>query len=195
MPGLLGSILIDGHEDRPNQLGHGEYVQLRRNLEKLVSDGRVRKIAPFNPLYGGDDEEWYLDVEGGEIYALLPLSERVVPIWEKVDAYDPRNRKQKEVDWRAQMGKVEQVPGYLAQIPKGRQDSRLLQYLRYAIETWIKAGAVETVETVLSPAKAGTSEEWYRDKTTGEIYGLIHNENGEFWWEKAPSRSDEPSVQ
>jgi hypothetical protein len=30
MPGLLGSILIDGHEDRPNQLGLWEYVQLRR---------------------------------------------------------------------------------------------------------------------------------------------------------------------
>ena len=63
MPGLLGPILIDGQEGRPNQLGHREHVQLRRNLEKLVSDGRVRKIALFNPWYGGDREEWYLDVE------------------------------------------------------------------------------------------------------------------------------------
>ena len=46
----------------------------------LVSDGRVRKIAPFNPLYGGDPEQWYLDVEVGEIYARVPLSEHVVPL-------------------------------------------------------------------------------------------------------------------
>jgi hypothetical protein len=93
------------------------------------------------------------------------------------------------------MGKVEHVPGYLAQIHKGRQDGGLLQYLRCALETGIKAGVVETVETILSPATPGTSEEWYRGKTTGEIYGLIRNQNGDFWWEKAPSRSDDPSVQ
>jgi hypothetical protein len=32
------------------------------------------------------------------------------------DAYDVRTRKQKKADWRAQMGKVEQVPGYLRRI-------------------------------------------------------------------------------
>jgi hypothetical protein len=97
MPGLLGSILIDGHEDRPNQLRHWEYLQLRRSLEKLVSNGRVRKIAPFNPLYGADDEEWYRDVEDGEIYALLPLSERLVPLWQKVDVttFVPASRKKR----------------------------------------------------------------------------------------------------
>jgi hypothetical protein len=80
MPGLLGPILIDGHEDRPKQLGHREHVQLRRNLEKLVPDGRVRNVALFNPLYGGDQEKWYLDVEVGEIYARVPLSAQVVPL-------------------------------------------------------------------------------------------------------------------
>jgi hypothetical protein len=187
MAGILGAILIDGRNDRPNNLAYWEYVQLRRNLEKLVADGRVRRIPVFNHLYSGNDEEWYMDVERGEIYSLLPSSERVAPIWAKVDVYDTRDRKQQAADWRAQRGEVERPRGYLAQIAKGRQDSALLQYLRYALETWIKAGTVEAVEASEHPPKPGTTEEWYRDNTTGEIYGLILDERGEFRWEKAPS--------
>jgi hypothetical protein len=193
MAGILSAILIDGRDDRPNNLTDWKYVQLRRNLEILVADGQVRRIPVFKPLYSGNDEEWYLDVESGEIYALLPSSERVAPIWEKVDVYDTRDRKQLEVDWRAQRGEVERPPGYLAQITKGRQDSALLQYLRHALETWIKAGKVEAIQVSEHPPKPGTTEEWYRDNTTEEIYGLILDERGEFRWEKAPSRDIRPS--
>jgi hypothetical protein len=160
MPGLLGSLLIDGHEDHPNQIGHWEYIQLRRNLEKLVSNGRVRKIAPFNPLYGGDDEEWYLDVEDGEIYALVPLSERFVPLWQKVDATTlaPASNKKRIGVRKWERPSKSQVIS--------RRFTKAGKTVGYSIPS-IRTGNTDKhwrsrdcSKPILSPAKPGIREEW-----------------------------------
>jgi hypothetical protein len=49
MPGLLGPILIDGHEVRPSQLGHWEYLQLRRNLESWFPMAACARLRPSIP--------------------------------------------------------------------------------------------------------------------------------------------------
>jgi len=187
MAGLLASILLDGRDDRPNNLSDADYVQLRRLLEQFVASGRVRKIPAFHPLYPGLQEEWFLDVEAGDIYCLLLEGEKVRPAWEKVDAYDQRNAKQKERAWRARMGEVVLEPGCLAQIPRGRQDSASLQFVRAVLEKTLRDGDVERIErTDLSLAR-GASAEWFRDCSTGELFRLLHDaDRDEYRWERVP---------
>lgn len=185
MTGLLASILLDGRDDRPNNLNDSDYVQLRRLLEQFVADGRVRMVPAFNPLYPSLQEEWFLDVEAGDIYCLLLAGERVTPVWEKVDVFDRRNADQKEKAWRARMGEVVQEPGCLAQIPRGRQDSATLQFIRDLLEKTQRDGAVERVERVDHSLKPGTRAEWFKDNTTGEIFRLLHDaDRDEYRWER-----------
>jgi hypothetical protein len=131
MDGLLASILPDGRDDRPNNLNERDYAQLRKLLAQFMADELVRKVPAYNPLYPGLQEEWFLDVEAGDIYCLVPAGERCNPVWEKVDVFDRRNANQKEKAWRARLGEIEREPGYLAQIPRGRQDSATLQFLHF----------------------------------------------------------------
>ena len=186
MPGVLNSVLLDGHDDRPNNLSEWEYVQLRRVLDQLVEDGRVRKVQPFNPVHSGF-QEWFLDVETGDIFSLTPPAERVSPVWEKVDAFDKRDWKQKQEDWQRQMGEVVRPEGYLAAIRTGRKDSAELSYIRDVLPRYIAAGKVEMVDRGPSPSPE-LRIEWYRDNSTGEIFGLIHDaERDEYRWERAPN--------
>jgi hypothetical protein len=192
MDGLLASILLDGRDDRPNNLSDADYVQLRRLLEQFMADERVRKVPAFNPLYPGLQEEWFLDVEAGDIYCLVPAGERGNPVWEKVDVFDRRNANQKEKAWRARMGEVEREPGYLAQIPRGRQDSATLQFLRFILEKTQRDGDVERVERVDYSLKPGTSAEWFKDNTTGEIFGLLHDiDRDEYRWERVTEMKEQ----
>ena len=102
-----------------------------------------------------------------------------VPLWQRVDAYDTRTRKQKEAIGVHRWGKSSKSQVVLRRFTKA---GKTVGYFmsRYALETWIKAGAVETVDAILSPAKPGTSEDWYRDKLPARSTGLISNENGVF---------------
>src|ERR1700745_971468 len=75
MASLLASILFDGRDDRPNNLDDTDYGKLRRLLDQFVADGCVRKIPAFNPLYPGCREEWFLDVEAGDVYCLVLADE------------------------------------------------------------------------------------------------------------------------
>ncbi|MGC2197178.1 MAG: hypothetical protein WA628_21050 [Terriglobales bacterium] len=172
MAGVLASILPDGRDDRPNNLNEWDYVQLRRLLDQFVADGRVRKVPAFNPLYPGLDEEWFLDVETGDIYCLLVEDEKVSPVWEKVDVFDRRHAKEKEKDWRARMGEVPREPGYLAQIPRGRQDNATLQFIHFVLEKTLQDGTVERIDHTEPLLKPGTRAEWFKDNATGEIFGF-----------------------
>ncbi|MGH9511590.1 MAG: hypothetical protein ACRD2U_05590 [Terriglobales bacterium] len=145
----------------------------------------MRKVPAFNPLHSGV-EEWFLDVESGEVYSLTPSAERVSPVWEKVDVYDRRDWRQKQKDWQIQMGEVERAPGYLAPIGTGRKDTADLCFIRDVLPRYIAAGKVEAVEIKDSSPIAGNHCEWYKDKTTGEIFGLVRDENGEYRWVNGP---------
>jgi hypothetical protein len=185
MAGLLASILRDGRDDRPNNLKDGDYDQVRRLLERFVADGRVGKVPAFNPLYPALEEDWFLDVEAGDIYCLLLEEEKARPVWEKVDVFDRRNAKQREKDWRAKVGEVEREPGYLAQIPRGRQDNATLQFIRFLLEKTLEDGAVERVQRTDLSLKPGTRAEWFKDNTTGEIFRLVHDaDRDEYRWER-----------
>ncbi len=187
MASILDSLLADGHVDRPNFLNDWDYVQLRRTLEKLVVEGRVRKVPVFNPLHAGH-QEWFLDTETGDIYSLTPREERAEPMWEKVDVFDTRDWQQKQRDWQVQLGEVDRGVGYLAPIRTGRKDSAELYFLRDVLQRYIAQGQVEAIKLKENPLEAGTHAEWYKDKTTGEIYGLIYDpKKNEYHWEMAKS--------
>ena len=189
MAGVLGSVLIDGRDDRPNHLSDWDYLQLRGVLDRLVAAGHVRRVPAFNPLHSGF-QEWFLDVETGEIYSLTPSAERVSPVWEKVDVFDTRDWKQQQKDWQTQLGEVERAAGYLAPIRTGRKDTADLFYLRDVLQEYIAAGKIEQVMTGMPAPQPGTRAEWFRDNTTGDVCGLIHDtEKNEYRWEKAPPKS------
>lgn len=116
---------------------------------------------------------------------MLLEEEKARPVWEKVDVFDRRNAKQREKDWRAKVGEVEREPGYLAQIPRGRQDNATLQFIRFLLEKTLEDGAVERVQRTDLSLKPGTRAEWFKDNTTGEIFRLVHDaDRDEYRWER-----------
>jgi hypothetical protein len=190
MVGILCSLVHDGREDRTNTLDYWPNLLLLRGLDQLIAEGRVRKVPPFNPLHPGLEEQWFLDVEAREIWSYTAASERSAPCWEKVDVFETRSAMQQQRDWQAQLGAVERAPGYLAPIGAGRKDTADLYFIRHALPRYIAAGKVEAVEIAGFLPKPGTHAEWYKDNTTGEIYGLVHDsERDEYRWEKAPLRT------
>ena len=192
MASLLSSILLDGRDDRPNNLNEVDYGQLRRLLEQFVSDGRVRRVPAFNPLYPGLQEQWFLDVQAGDIYCLVLAEEKVTPVWEKVDVFDRRTASQKERAWRARLGEIEREPGYLAQIPRGRQDTASLQYVLAVLENTLRNGEVERIERTDPLLKPGTSAQWFRDRSTNEIFRLLHDaDRNEYRWERVPEMKEQ----
>jgi hypothetical protein len=96
---------------------------------------------------------------------------------------------QQQRDWQAQLGEVERVPDYLTPIRTGRKDTAEVNFIRYSLRGYLASGKVQVVEVNEDSQERGTHGEWYRDNTTGEVYGLIHDtERGEYRWEKAPIR-------
>jgi hypothetical protein len=186
MSGILCSLVNDGREDRANTLDYWPNILLRRGLDQLIVEGRVRKIPHFNPLHPGFEEEWFLDVEGGEIWSYTAASERSVPTWEKVDVFETRSAMQQRGDRQAQLGRVVRAAGYLGPIGEGRKDTADLYFIRDVLPRYIATGKVEVVEIVEVSQRLGMHAVWYRDNTTGEIYGLIHDtKKDEYRWEKA----------
>jgi hypothetical protein len=145
MVGILGLVLADGRDDRPNYLSERDYAQLRMSLDRLLAEGKIRQVPVFNPQSSGSDEEWFLDVESGEIYSLLPMSERVDPIWERVDVFDTRDWKQKQLEWQARLGEIERAPGYLAPIRVGRKDTADLYFIRDVLQIYYRWESGESV--------------------------------------------------
>jgi len=44
MAGVLGSVLIDGRDDRPNHLSDWHYLQLRGVLDRLVAANHIDSL-------------------------------------------------------------------------------------------------------------------------------------------------------
>lgn len=79
-------IVLGPLHGQSRYLSEWDYVLLRRKLDELLSAGRIKKRQVLKPLHAGW-EEWFEDVETGEIYCLVPPAERVTPTWEKVDPF------------------------------------------------------------------------------------------------------------
>ena len=80
-------IVLGPLDEQSLYLSEWDYVLLRRKLDELLSAGRVKKRKVFKPLHAGTAEEWFEDVETGEIYCLVPPDDRITPSWEKVDTF------------------------------------------------------------------------------------------------------------
>jgi hypothetical protein len=80
-------IVLGPIDEQGPYLTEWDYVLLRRKLDQLLSARRIRKRQVLKPLHAGTSEEWFEDVETGEIYCLVPPAERITPRWEKVDPF------------------------------------------------------------------------------------------------------------
>lgn len=80
-------IVLGPIGDEGRYLSEWDYILLRRKLDELLSVGRIKKRQVLKPLHAGLSEEWFEDVETGEIYCLVPPAERILPSWEKVDPF------------------------------------------------------------------------------------------------------------
>jgi len=80
-------IVLGPLDEQDRYLSEWDYVLLRRRLDDLLSSGRIKKRQVLKQLHPGTSEEWFEDVETGEIYCLVPPAERITPSWEKVDPF------------------------------------------------------------------------------------------------------------
>ena len=62
-----------------------EYRELRRMLSEAISGGYVEQIAVMNPNRFLPTEEWYRDLETGEVYSLVGPEERMRGHWCKIE--------------------------------------------------------------------------------------------------------------
>ena len=80
------AILKDIHEWR-EIASKSDFFYVKRKLAEATSRGWVEQIAVMKPNKFSPDEEWFRDIETGEIYRLVPPDERG-GWWDKVDPAD-----------------------------------------------------------------------------------------------------------
>ena len=64
-----------------------QYFGMKERLQQAISRGWVEQIPVMKPNRFSPDEEWFRDMETGEIYRLVLSGERG-GWWEKVDPSD-----------------------------------------------------------------------------------------------------------
>ena len=73
MAGVLGSIVADMRDGLPKYLDHQAYLQLRKVLDRLVGEERVKKVPAFNPLHPSGSKKngiWISKQEKSIVYCL-----------------------------------------------------------------------------------------------------------------------------
>jgi hypothetical protein len=70
-------------------LSHWEYQEIRRMLSEAIASGYVEKIQVLSHKHiWSKNEEWYRDMQTGEIYTLTAPWERGGGHWARVDLED-----------------------------------------------------------------------------------------------------------
>jgi hypothetical protein len=80
------TIFKEMHEQREVS-SKRDFWELKRMLSEAISRGYVEQMAVMKPNRFLPDQEWYRDKETGEIYYLVPPSDRG-GWWDKVDPQD-----------------------------------------------------------------------------------------------------------
>ncbi|HET9695299.1 MAG TPA: hypothetical protein VFP40_00450, partial [Terriglobales bacterium] len=80
------SIFREMHEKRVVD-SQREYLELRRMLEEAIDRGYVERVPVVNPSRFVPIQEWFRELETGQIYRLVPPDERG-GWWAEVDIAD-----------------------------------------------------------------------------------------------------------
>jgi hypothetical protein len=176
MPGGFDSILdgltISKRADWLMFVQRADWLIFVQRLEALVQSGRVRRIPPlWRALAQG--EEWYLDTESGEMYVYLGPDPPMLPQWKKVDVFSKPKSPRSE--------------GGLRTIPTGEMSRSEADSLKEILKFAVRHGAAEVVDRLnsITTASQGSSETWYRDPRTMEVFRLVeYPGDGVARWER-----------
>jgi hypothetical protein len=62
---------------------YADWLVFTKRLERLVAEGKIKKITPRDSRCFAPGDEWYLDPATGEIYVHGVPNAPVLPSWDK----------------------------------------------------------------------------------------------------------------
>src|SRR5215469_369231 len=173
MAGVLNSLF--------DQVGGFRF--LKQALDDLITQGRVRQVPVMRAHWWV--EEWFLDVETGEIYSYVPLAERIMPEWQKVDLSEVSGDVKRESLGEYLDKQAGPSPEGLRALPTGRFTYAEAEIFRALLPGLISAGLAKRIEPPEPPLAADDEDEWFADTGSGEIYRLTNDKwKGEVRWNR-----------
>lgn len=88
MDGVLDDIVTVRTNGNGSLRSQWDEVLLKRDLERLVTDGKVREITRADGIEG----KWFLDCGTNQIYQYTPAGERASPRFERLNVNDMLNK-------------------------------------------------------------------------------------------------------
>jgi hypothetical protein len=161
MKTTLGSV-TDGLNIRDK---YDDWLIFVSRLNQLVADGHIRRISPLPNNYFGKNDEWYLDIETGEIYVHGLPNAPTLPVWERFDIIRHTEAPKPQ-------------PNDLSVIPTGKISSLQAKNLRGLLDFLVHQRLAEPLAPPNQASASGYAEKWFKDPKSDAIYRLVENEDG-----------------
>jgi hypothetical protein len=144
-------------------------------LNDAVRAGRIRKVPVVKRVWNSN-EEWFLDLESGEVYVYASPNPPSMPIWERVDVL----RHLEAPD-----------PAPLSGFEVGQITVMTAHIMKMSLETLVSRGLVTMLPSPVEvPWPKDRTERWYKDNVTNVVYRLIEHHRlagaDDIRWEVVP---------